>query len=208
MKFTSKPVRSDAVCICDQDGNTLWTRSGTFPLSMALQAYDSLVDQHPGITLFRSMVDREGQEQFAVLVPTLALDYLRSGGRTLATVQIWYQDMMLNREEETSYRLAAELLTPLEESKSRDVDILEWAFMTTQNVTCSWNAPAKNRAHRQWAMRSSMVGDVFGIRQPDRFETFVVAPVGFSLINVSSLDELGNFNSFRDLPENLLSPVK
>lgn len=207
MKFISTPARADAVCLCDPDGKTLWTRSGVFPLSMALTAYDSLVPNHPGITLFRSMADREGQEQYAVIVPPPALEHLRDGGRSLATIQIWYQDDPFSREEEASYRLAAELLAPSDEETSTDNDLLEWAFMFTQNVQNSWNAPAKNRINRQWAMRSSMVGDVFCIRKPQRFESFVIAPVGFSQIKVSSLDDLRNVKTYRDLPDDLIALV-
>ena len=71
-------------------------------------------------------------------------------------------------------------------------DLLETVFDLTQNLENSWNTPAKNRLHRQWAMRSSMVGDVFCIRSENKFWIYLVAPVGFILLDASSLDELGS----------------
>lgn len=196
MKFLSALTRADAVCICDESGSTLWTRSGTFPLSQAINAYKHHAAEQPGVvTLFRSMADRFGQEQYAMIVPPKTLEYLEEGGRKLITVQAWYQgDRDRGSLKESEYRLAAEFVLPEEDPGPvlTTDDLLETVFDLTQNLENSWNTPAKNRLHRQWAMRSSMVGDVFCIRSENKFWIYLVAPVGFILLDASSLDELGS----------------
>lgn len=168
-------MKLDAIVIVNEKNETVWVRSGTYPLSAAAKALHELgrASRESPLYIGRSFVDENGKEQlFEIATPlALALHERPDALIEAARVEVWHARTLklpfaLPEQIDTSeYELAGVLL--LEDDKN----VLEQAFRLSNNIDSVWN-PAK-------PTRSTSVGDILVVGRESGSSAFRVASMGF-----------------------------
>ena len=170
--------RIDALAIVTDRNETLWVRSGTFPLRQALESLSALRVTQPGpLYLLQSVTDEHGKELFARYVSP---DYCQVLEQSAEQPQAWVAEIW-HKTEPSFFASSTGVANRADFEHRADViladaatldDVLEAAYGFSQNIFHPWN-PAKGS-------RSTSVGDVVVLRRGDEVQAHEVASCGFA----------------------------